>query len=63
MREREEQKQRAAHADEDYYKAMRRFALEAGDPESLRFYDEKLKDLELLQYELEALSEDNGDRP
>lgn len=53
--ERQEQKARSAHADAEYYKAMRRFAIEAGDAEGVRRYTEKLQDIEYLRAEREAL--------
>lgn len=55
VNERQEQKVRSARADKDYYKAMRRLALEAGDAGGVRFYDQKLQDIEYLEYEIAAL--------
>lgn len=56
--ERHEQKQRSMNADEEYYRAMHRLAIEAGDAAGVRFYKEKLADLENLKYELDVLSND-----
>ena len=53
--ERQEQKARSFQADEDYYKAMRRLAIEAGDAEGVRFYSQKLQDMAQLRYELDVL--------
>lgn len=62
VEERQKQKVRSARADKDYYKAMRRFALEAGDAGGVRFYDQKLQDIEFLEYEMEALEGRRHDR-
>jgi hypothetical protein len=59
--ERREQKKRGAQADEEYYRAMRRFAIDAGDADSLRLFDSKLRDLETLQYELEVLTNEDSE--
>lgn len=56
--ERNQQKRRSMHADEDYYKAMRRLAVEGHDAAGVRFYEEKLEDLQNLKYELDVLSND-----
>lgn len=52
-----EQRQRAkeiSDSKEEYYEVMKRFAIEAGDEDSVCFYEERLRTLKRLQYELDV---------
>lgn len=56
--EAEEQRQRAkdiSDSKQEYYEVMKRFAIEAGDEDSVRFYEERLRTLKRLQHELDVL--------
>jgi hypothetical protein len=52
-----------ARSKEAHYRVMRRFAVEAGDEGSVRYYDERLNDLRLLQNELDVIIDrtENGE--
>ncbi len=55
IRERRQETKQVANSKEEHYRVMREFAVEAGDEESVRYYDEKLADLKLLKDELDVL--------
>lgn len=52
---RREEAEKVSRSKEEFYKVMRRFAVEAGDEDSVRYYDDRLRALYRLQTELEVL--------